>query len=110
VADPLLSGPSYIAELAPAKMARQAGGNVQINIVVGILLAYLSNYLILACCTLGASQWRWQLGVAGEFLRLLVSHHVVRHTAQLTAGLVTKNKTDEALDVLNMMGSPGLRS
>ena len=37
-------GPVYIAELAPAKMRGRMVGLFQINVVVGILLAYLSNY------------------------------------------------------------------
>ena len=56
-------GPVYIAELAPAKWRGRLVGMFQINIVIGILLAYLSNYLI-SLLHLGALQWRWQLGVA----------------------------------------------
>jgi len=36
----------------------------QINIVVGILLASLSNYIIFGM-GLGATEWRWELGIAG---------------------------------------------
>jgi len=39
-------GPVYIAELAPAKWRGRMVGLFQINVVAGILLAYLSNYLI----------------------------------------------------------------
>src|SRR5271170_1765068 len=39
-------GPVYIAELAPAKTRGRLVGTFQINIVIGILLAYLSNYCI----------------------------------------------------------------
>jgi Sugar (and other) transporter len=39
-------GPVYIAELAPPQLGGRLVGTFQINIVVGILLAYLSNYLI----------------------------------------------------------------
>lgn len=39
-------GPVYIAELAPAKMRGRLVGTFQINIVIGILLAYFSNYCI----------------------------------------------------------------
>src|SRR5277367_724948 len=56
-------GPVYIAELAPARWRGRLVGMFQINIVVGILLAYLSNYLV-ASLNLGDLQWRWQLGVA----------------------------------------------
>jgi MFS transporter, SP family, arabinose:H+ symporter len=96
-------GPVYIAELAPAKWRGRLVGMFQINIVVGILLAYLSNYLI-SLAHLGASQWRWQLGVAAipSVLFLIMLYGIPRSSRWL----VTKNKTDEALDVLNMMGSP----
>ncbi len=56
-------GPMYIAEIAPAAWRGRLVGTFQINIVVGILLAYLSNFLI-AMLHLGATEWRWQLGVA----------------------------------------------
>ena len=34
------------------------------NIVLGVLLAYMSNFYI-ETFHLGMQQWRWQLGVAG---------------------------------------------
>src|SRR4029077_15974533 len=55
--------PMYIAELSPPKWRGRLVGSFQINIVVGILLAYLSNYLI-SRVNLGEIEWRWQLGVA----------------------------------------------
>ena len=96
-------GPVYIAELAPAKWRGRLVGMFQINIVIGILLAYLSNYLI-SLAHLGTSQWRWQLGVAAipSLLFLIMLYGIPRSSRWL----VTKNKTDEALDVLKMMGSP----
>jgi MFS transporter, SP family, arabinose:H+ symporter len=96
-------GPVYIAELAPAKWRGRLVGMFQINIVVGILLAYLSNYLI-SLAHLGPLQWRWQLGVAAipSLLFLIMLYGIPRSSRWL----VTKNKTDEALEVLNMMGSP----
>ncbi len=96
-------GPVYIAELAPAKWRGRMVGLFQINIVVGILLAYLSNYL-LALLNLGTHLWRWQLGVAAipsaAFLLLLYG------IPRSSRWLVTQNRTDEALDVLRMMGAP----
>src|ERR1700743_1940211 len=52
-------GPVYIAELSPAKWRGRLVGTFQINIVIGILLAYLSNY-VLSLMNLGAHEWRWQ--------------------------------------------------
>src|SRR6202521_4419106 len=56
-------GPVYIAELAPARLRGRLVGLFQINIVLGILLAYFSNYEI-GKLGLGADEWRWQFGVA----------------------------------------------
>ena len=96
-------GPVYIAELAPAKWRGRMVGLFQINVVVGILLAYLSNYLI-SLLNLGPTQWRWQLGVAGipSFFFLLMLFRIPRSSRWL----VTRNRTDEALAILSMMGSP----
>src|SRR5438105_15618201 len=56
-------GPMYIAEVAPAKLRGRLVGLFQFNVVFGILLAYVSNYLI-ATQHFGATEWRWQLGIA----------------------------------------------
>lgn len=55
--------PVYIAEIAPASWRGRMVGMFQINIVVGILLAYLSNYVV-QHLNLGAMEWRLQFGVA----------------------------------------------
>src|SRR5580692_4157604 len=96
-------GPVYIAELAPAKWRGRMVGLFQINVVVGVLLAYLSNYLI-SLLKLGELQWRWQLGVAAipSLLFLIMLYGIPRSSRWL----VTRNKTDEALQILKMMGSP----
>ena len=55
--------PMYIAEIAPARLRGRLVGFFQFNVVLGILVAYLSNYL-LGRLHLGPSEWRWDLGVA----------------------------------------------
>ncbi len=57
-------GPMYIAEIAPAKWRGRLVGFFQFNVVAGILVAYLSNFIIRSS-HLGESNWRWMLGVAG---------------------------------------------
>lgn len=96
-------GPVYIAELAPAKWRGRLVGLFQINIVVGILLAYASNALI-AHLNLGVLEWRWQLGVAAlpAVLFLILLFGIPRSSRWL----VTQNRIDEARSVLQMMGSP----
>jgi sugar porter (SP) family MFS transporter len=96
-------GPVYIAELAPAKWRGRMVGLFQINVVVGILLAYLSNFII-TTRNLGAMQWRWEFGVAivPSLLFLILLYGIPRSSRWL----VTTNRTDEAREVLELMGSP----
>ena len=96
-------GPVYIAELAPAKWRGRLVGMFQINIVVGILLAYLSNAII-THLALGPIEWRAEIGVAVLpallFLLLLLS------VPQSSRWLVTQGRIDEAQVILARMGSP----
>ena len=96
-------GPVYLAELAPAKWRGRMVGMFQINIVIGILAAYLSNYII-TLFQLGEHQWRWEFGVAilPSLLFLVMLYGIPRSSRWL----VTTNQTDEALEVLKLMGSP----
>ena len=95
-------GPVYIAELAPAKLRGRLVGMFQINIVIGILLAYLSNYLI-ARAGLGPAEWRWQFGVgalpAALFLVMLFA------IPPSPRWLATRGRVDEARLVLKTMGA-----
>ena len=54
--------PMYIAEISPARLRGRLVELNQLNIVIGILLAYLSNYEI-ARVVGGGDAWRWMLGV-----------------------------------------------
>ena len=94
--------PVYIAELAPAKWRGRLVGLFQINIVIGILLAYFSNYAI-ARMGFGPAEWRWKFGVAAIpaalFLFLLFS------IPRSPRWLATQGRVAEAREVLQMMGS-----
>ena len=96
-------GPVYIAELAPAKWRGRLVAAFQFNVVFGIMLAYMSNYGI-RLMHLGATEWRWQVGIAGlpaiAFLILLFG---IPRSPRWSA---SKDRIDEALAVLKMMGEP----
>src|SRR5277367_1958973 len=95
--------PVYIAELAPAKWRGRLVGMFQINIVVGILLAYFSNYCI-GRLGLGAVEWRWQLGVAA--VPALIFFIMLFGIPQSPRWLATQKRVDEAGVVLQQLGSP----
>ena len=93
--------PMYIAEISPAKWRGRLVGLFQFNVVFGILLAYFSNYLI-ALAHLGASEWRWDLGVAAFPAALFF---VMLFTIPRSPRwLVKKGRVDEARSVLQMTG------
>ena len=95
-------GPVYIAEIAPAKWRGLLVGSFQINVVVGILVAYLSNYL-LGLGGFGMNEWRWQLGVAS--LPALLFFIMLFGIPRSARWLVTKNRIPEAREVLDRLGS-----
>jgi SP family arabinose:H+ symporter-like MFS transporter len=94
-------GPMYIAEIAPAKWRGRLVGFFQFSIVLGILVAYFSNFAI-GAMSLGASEWRWKLGIsavpAAVFFLLLF------YIPRSPRWLVKKGRIDEARNVLESIG------
>ena len=55
-----IAAPAYISEIAPAKNRGRLVGLYQFNLVTGILIAFLSNYLLSG---IGENDWRYMMGV-----------------------------------------------
>ena len=55
-----IAAPAYISEIAPAGRRGKLVALYQFNIVFGILIAFISNYLLK---DVGADAWRWMVGV-----------------------------------------------
>jgi MFS transporter, SP family, xylose:H+ symportor len=94
--------PLYIAEISPAHFRGRMVAITQFNVVLGILLAYLSNYLI-GGLSLGENEWRWMFGVEAApaalfFLLIFFTPHSPRW-------LVARGRLDEARKVLQRCGS-----
>lgn len=56
----ILIAPIYIAEIAPPKLRGSLVSFNQLNIVIGISVAYFSNYFLV---NIEGESWRWMLGV-----------------------------------------------
>jgi MFS transporter, SP family, arabinose:H+ symporter len=96
-------GPMYIAEIAPASKRGRLVGIFQFNIVFGILLAYLSNYLI-GSLGFGANEWRWKLGVSGIPAALFAL--MLFGIPESPRWLARRGRMKEAEDVLRKTGDP----
>lgn len=95
-------GPMYIAEISPAVRRGRMVGLFQLNVVAGILVAYLCNFWI-SSFGLGPSEWRWKLGTlaipaAGFFVALFGIPESPRW-------LVATGLAQQAREVLRRLGS-----
>ncbi len=55
-----IAAPAYVSEIAPAGNRGKLVALYQFNIVFGILIAFVSNYLLSG---IGENAWRWMVGV-----------------------------------------------
>lgn len=87
--------PMYIAELAPAKYRGTLVSLNQLAIVIGILVAFFSNYLLVDT---GENNWRWMLLVmAAPAVLLFFSLFLVPESPRW---LVARGRNNDALQVL----------
>ncbi len=104
----LIIAPMYIAEIAPPDMRGRMVSFNQLNIVLGISVAFFTNYLILQ---LGQSDvswaqtlkfdeynWRWMLGL--EALPAILYFFALFIVPQSPRWLAMKGRFDEALQVM----------
>jgi sugar porter (SP) family MFS transporter len=93
-------GPMYIAEISPRKWRGRLVGLFQFNICTGILIAYLSNYLI-GLASLGPAEWRWKLGVSA--LPALAFGLLILRIPESPRWLVNKGRDLQAESVLRLV-------
>ncbi len=94
--------PVYIAELSPAAYRGRLVTITQLNIVVGILLAYLSNYLI-GRLSLGDNEARWMFGVMA--VPSAIFFLMLFFTPQSPRWLAAKGRLAEARTVFEQCGT-----
>jgi len=94
--------PMYIAEISPAKYRGRLVAVAQLNIVFGILLAYMSNYII-STMNLGDWECRWMLLV--QALPAVVFFALLFFTPRSPRWLIANSFVDEARGVLEKVGT-----
>ena len=91
-----IAAPAYVSEISPADKRGRLVSLYQFNIVLGILIAFLSNYLLR---NTGAQPWRWMIGI--EALPALIYILFVLFIPRSPRWLISKGRIDEAEKVLN---------
>ncbi|OUJ72327.1 sugar porter family MFS transporter [Hymenobacter crusticola] len=90
-----VTAPVYISEVAPAANRGRMVGMFQFNVVFGILIAYLSNYLLV---NLGDNAWRWMLGV--QAAPALAFFLLLFKVPESPRWLLSQGRVEEGRDVL----------
>lgn len=98
-----IAAPAYISEIAPANDRGKLVAMYQFNIVFGILVAFLSNFLL---SKTGDNAWRWMMGVEAipAFIYTLLVLGVPRSPRWL---LVKKHDRSAAAQTLRLI-NPGM--
>ncbi|MGM0932850.1 MAG: sugar porter family MFS transporter [Bacteroidota bacterium] len=90
-----IAAPTYISEIAPAKHRGRLVSMYQFNIVLGILIAFLSNYLLR---NTGEQPWRWMVGI--EAVPAFIYFLFVLFIPKSPRWLISKSKNAEAANIL----------
>ncbi len=88
--------PVYIAEVSPADIRGKFVSLNQLTIVIGILIAYFTNYLLVG---IGPNNWRWMF--ASEAFPAVIFLAALFFVPESPRWLYKKKRDDEAFDVLN---------
>jgi sugar porter (SP) family MFS transporter len=99
--------PVYLAEIAPANRRGALVGLFQLNIVIGILLAYGSNFLV-AQYIGGADLWRWKLAVSA--IPAVIFFALLFTIPNSPRWLVAKARLVDAESSLRRLGCPDPRT
>lgn len=93
-----IAAPAYITEISPKENRGKLVAMYQFNIVLGILVAFLSNYLLSG---IGLNAWRWMLGV--EALPAVIYTFLTLVIPESPRWLLSKNRLGQAEAVLKMI-------
>jgi sugar porter (SP) family MFS transporter len=92
-------GPMYISEIAPPNLRGRLAGSFQLNIVTGIFIAYLTNFLFVG---VGEDSWRWMMGIM--VVPSVIFFVLLRTIPESPRWLVLNNREPEALPIMAKLG------
>ena len=92
--------PMYISEIAPAKNRGRLVSFNQFAITIGIVLAYIFDYLLIG---FGENAWRYMLAIPGLFGVLYLIFLIVKFP-ESPRWLLAHGKKEEAIKVLTSIG------
>ena len=92
-----IAAPGYISEIVPAQKRGRMVAMYQLSIVAGILVAFLSNYLLR---NMGEYAWRWMLGIGA--VPALIYGFAILFVPKSPRWLMVKGRFDEAKEVLKI--------
>ena len=95
-----IAAPAYISEIAPQKNRGKLVGLYQFSIVIGILIAFISNYLLSG---LGENDWRFMIGV--ELIPALIFTFLVISIPKSPRWLFLNNRQSEAEKIIRSLYS-----
>lgn len=98
--------PMYISEIAPAHNRGRLVSFNQFAITIGIVLAYVFDYLLIG---LGDNSWRYMLAVPGVFGIIFLIFLILKFP-ESPRWLLSKGKKEEAKNVLSAIGGEKLVS
>ena len=100
----ILVAPMYIAEIVPRKLRGTLVTFNQLNIVIGISIAYFTNYYIQQNITDPDLNWRWMLGI--EIIPAFLYFVLLFLVPRSPRWLMQIGKNEEAIKVLNKVNKP----
>lgn len=91
-----IAAPAYVSEIAPPDQRGRLVALYQFNIVLGILIAFLSNYLLR---NVGDQSWRWMVGV--EAIPAMIYTLLAFALPKSPRWLLLNGAKDQAIEVLS---------